>query len=87
MAWVYMLRGASGRHYIGSTTDLERRLEQHRRGHTHTTKRLGGGLEVAAALEMPSLQEARALERELKRKKNPQLALHMLRQGIDSPTR
>ncbi len=87
MAWVYMPRGASGRHYIGSTTDLERRLEQHGRGHTQTTKRLGGGLEVAAALEMPSLQEARALERELKRKKNPQLALHILRQGIDSPTR
>lgn len=52
MAWVYMLRGASGRHYIGSTTDLERRLEQHRRGHTQTTKRLGGGLEVAAALDI-----------------------------------
>ena len=71
MAWVYMLRGSSGRHYIGSTTDLSRRLEEHRRGHTHTTKRLGDNLEIAAALEVPALREARALERELKHKKNP----------------
>src|SRR5438034_2760472 len=28
MAWVYVLRGSSGRYYIGSTTDLKRRLEQ-----------------------------------------------------------
>src|SRR2546428_165371 len=40
MAWVYMLCGASGRYYIGSTVDLDQRMEQHRRGHTHTTKRL-----------------------------------------------
>ena len=80
MAWVYILRSDSGRHYIGSTTDLERRLAEHRRGHTHTTKRLGGELEHAATLELPTLAEARALERELKRKKNPQVAIYLLRE-------
>jgi len=80
MAWTYMLRGSSGRYYIGSTTDLTRRLAEHRRGHTHTTKRLGDVLEVAGALELPTLQEARALERQLKRKKNPQVALFLLQQ-------
>ena len=80
MPWVYILRGSSGRHYIGSTTELTRRLEEHQRGHTHTTKRLGETLEVAASLELPDLAEARSLERELKRKKNPQLALYLLRQ-------
>jgi predicted GIY-YIG superfamily endonuclease len=80
MAWVYMLRGNSGRHYIGSTTDLERRIEQHRNGHTHSTKRLGVELKVAASLEVATLEEARAMEREMKRKKNPQLALHLLPQ-------
>jgi predicted GIY-YIG superfamily endonuclease len=60
MAWVYMLRGASGRHYIGSTTHLGWRIEEHRRGHTHTTKRLGGEVEIVAALELPTLKEARA---------------------------
>ncbi len=29
MAWVYILRGSSGRHYIGSTVDLESRFAQH----------------------------------------------------------
>ena len=78
MAWVYILRGDSGRHYIGSTTNLERRLKEHRRGQTHSTKRLGDNLEIVAAAELATLDEARALEREMKRKKNPQLALAML---------
>jgi predicted GIY-YIG superfamily endonuclease len=55
MAWAYILRGDSGRHYIGSTTDLGRRLEDHRRGQTHSTKRLGGNLEIVAAVELAGL--------------------------------
>ena len=83
MPWVYILESASGRYYIGSTTDLNRRLEEHHRGHTHTTKRLGGGLKLAASLQVATLAEARALERKLKQKKNPQLALHLLRQQAE----
>jgi predicted GIY-YIG superfamily endonuclease len=79
MAWIYILRGSTGRHYIESTVDLEQRLEQHRRGHTHTTRRLGE-LTVAAAKEVGTLQEARQIERRLKRKKNPELAIFHLRQ-------
>jgi putative endonuclease len=79
MAWVYILQGSSGRHYIGSTTDLERRLAEHQRGHTHTTRRLGEELRLVASLELPTLAAARALERELKRKKNPTLAIQWLR--------
>jgi len=80
MPWIYILRGSSGRHYIGSTTDLERRAGQHRSGHTHSTKRMGGHLEIVATLEIATLTEARALEREMKRKKNPRLALFLLQQ-------
>ena len=79
MPWVYMLSSDSGRYYIGSTVDLNERLNQHQRGHTHTTKRLGGNLAMAAAVETSTLTQARALERELKRKKNPQLALYFLK--------
>ena len=74
MAWVYILRGASGRHYIGSTDDLERRITEHQRGSNHTTRRLGRGVDLVAQLEVSSMNEARALELKLKRKKNPQLA-------------
>ena len=80
MARVYMLRGTSGRYYIGSTTDLDRRLKQHRQGSTYSTRRLGSTLELAAYLELATLSEARAMEREMKRKKNPQLALFLLEQ-------
>jgi predicted GIY-YIG superfamily endonuclease len=78
MAWVYILKGSSGRHYIGSAVDLEARFAQHLRGHTATTKRLGDSLEIVAKKEVPTLVEARTIERFLKRKKNPELAIYHL---------
>ncbi len=32
MAWVYILECRDGSFYVGSSTDLERRVEQHQRG-------------------------------------------------------
>jgi predicted GIY-YIG superfamily endonuclease len=49
MFTVCILRGASGRHYIGMTSDLAACLKQHREGHTHTTQRLGGDLQIVAS--------------------------------------
>jgi predicted GIY-YIG superfamily endonuclease len=79
MAWVYIVRGAR-RYYIGSTEDLERRIAEHRRGSNHTTRRLGGEVILVAAKQLSSMSEARALENQLKRKKNPQLAIFALNQ-------
>jgi predicted GIY-YIG superfamily endonuclease len=78
MAWTYILRGANDRHYIGSTVDLDARFFQHLRGHTHTTKRLGGALEIVACKEFATLRDARVVERILKAKKNPRIAIHLL---------
>jgi predicted GIY-YIG superfamily endonuclease len=78
MAWIYILRGSSGRHYIGSAVDLEARIAQHRRGHTHTTKRLGENLQIVARKEVATLDEARRIERMLKAKKSPKLAIYYL---------
>jgi len=80
MAWVYILRGSSGRHYIGSAIDLEARIAKHLRGHTHTTKRLGDRIEIIASKKVASLKEARRLERSLKAKKNPTVAIYHLQQ-------
>ncbi len=85
MAWVYILRGSSGRHYIGSTINLERRLSEHRSGGTHTTQRLGEKLEAVSVLELETIEQARTLERQLKRKKNPKLAIAML-QALRPPS-
>jgi predicted GIY-YIG superfamily endonuclease len=74
MAWVYILRGRR-RYYIGATDDLERRLTEHKHGSNHTTRRFGAELVLIAAKQLPSMIDARALERRLKRKKNPQLAI------------
>jgi predicted GIY-YIG superfamily endonuclease len=79
MPWVYILRGSSGRYYIGSTVDFDARFAQHLRGHTATTKRLGEKLELVAKKETKTLREARGLERMLKRKKNPKLAIYYLK--------
>jgi predicted GIY-YIG superfamily endonuclease len=77
MAWVYILRGAT-RYYIGATENLNRRIAEHRRGSNHTTRRFSRQIVLAAAKEVPSMVEARAIELRLKRKKNPQLAIHAL---------
>jgi predicted GIY-YIG superfamily endonuclease len=78
MAWVYILRGAR-RHYIGATDNLKRRITEHERGSNHTTHRFGSQLELVVAKEVLSMAEARKLELVLKRKKNPRLAIAILR--------
>jgi predicted GIY-YIG superfamily endonuclease len=78
MAWVYILRGAR-RYYMGATENLERRMAEHKRGSNHTTHRFGAQIELVAAKELPSMAEARKLERTLKAKKNPRLAISILR--------
>jgi len=78
MACVYLLKGSSGRYYLGSAVNLEARFAQHQRGHTHTTKRLGEKLEIVASKEFATLKEARRIERILKQKKNPKLTMYYL---------
>jgi predicted GIY-YIG superfamily endonuclease len=78
MAWIYILRGSTGRHYIGSAVDLNVRFAQHLRGHTATTKRLGSKLEIVARKKVATLDEALRIERMLKRENNPRLAIYHL---------
>ena len=78
MAWVYILRGTSGRHYIGATRDLEARLAEHRKGGVKTTKRLGHPLELVVTAEFPEIKEAMAAERMLKSWKSPAKAIAWL---------
>jgi predicted GIY-YIG superfamily endonuclease len=80
MAWLYILQGSSGRHYIGSAVDLDARFAQHLRGHTYTTKRLGERIRIVASKEFATLKEARSIERALKAKKNPTVAIYHLQQ-------
>jgi putative endonuclease len=83
MAWVYILRGSCGCYYIGSTENLDRRLAEHHRGQVHSTHRFGQPLELIAAKETLNVGSARELERKLKAKKNPQIAIYLLGKQID----
>ena len=75
MFTVYILRGASGRHYIGMTSQLASRFKQHCEGHTHTTRRLGGDLQIVVSHDYPTRADAAATERLLKSWKNPAKAI------------
>jgi putative endonuclease len=66
-AWVYMLRCRDGSLYTGWTTNLERRLAQHRAGTAsrYTASRLP--VELALAMPMPDRTAARREEARIKR--------------------
>ncbi len=65
MAWVYILKTETGKYYIGSTSDLKRRVKNHFSGQTPTTKRLRTE-SVIFTQEYPTLKEARTIEKKIK---------------------
>ncbi|MGH9788261.1 MAG: GIY-YIG nuclease family protein [Candidatus Acidiferrales bacterium] len=67
-AFVYILQNPSGRHYIGSTVDLDGRYRGHERGNTRSTRRRGPW-RVVYVEQCKDLKEARQREREIKRYK------------------
>lgn len=66
MGFVYILQNVStGRFYIGSTNDIERRLVEHQKGKTRTTRVLGTYTLVYKE-QYDSIDEARLREKKLK---------------------
>ncbi|OGY20947.1 MAG: hypothetical protein A2126_02785 [Candidatus Woykebacteria bacterium GWB1_45_5] len=66
MYYLYVLKNEStGRYYIGSTNNLERRLQEHRKGKTRTTRVLKT-YSLAYKEEFETEQEARFREKKLK---------------------
>ena len=49
----------------------------------HSTQRFGQPLELIASKEMPDARSARMLERQLKAKKNPKVAVYLLTRADD----
>ena len=64
MYYVYLLKNEAGKRYIGYTTDLRKRLADHNKGGTPSTK--GSTWEVAYYEAYASEQDAKRRERRLK---------------------
>jgi len=79
MTYVHILEGTSGRFYIGSTQNIEKRLDRHNSGMVHSTKRIGIPLKLIVYKEYSSVSAARSAEVKLKRWKNPAKAIEYLK--------
>ncbi len=63
MAWVYILECADGSYYVGSTTDLERRVSQHQMGEGAEYTKPRRPVRVVWAAEFDRIDEAFAFEK------------------------
>ena len=66
MPWVYILRCADDSFYVGSTRDLEARLQQHATGGGDAYTRSRRPLELAWAQECEHIDDAYVLEHQIK---------------------
>ena len=78
--FVYILKDASNRFYIGSTDDLKRRMRQHELGHTQTTRNMGNPVLVLTQ-EYESLKIARKIELKIKKLKRKNYIEKMVADG------
>ena len=78
--YVYILRDANNKFYIGSTDNIERRLKAHSHGHSKTTKRMESPTLVLSQ-EYPSLIEARRIENRLKKMKRKDYIVKIVADG------
>jgi putative endonuclease len=82
MAIVYILQSqSSGRFYIGSTDDLDRRLSEHQRGHTPST-RGRGPWRLVHREKFPTLLEARKRELEVKGWKSAKMIRALIQSSV-----
>lgn len=65
--WVYMLECATGRHYVGMTTNVALRYRQHLSGHGSRFTRIYKPVRVTGSFPAGNRRQAAAVERRVKR--------------------
>jgi putative endonuclease len=78
---VYILQDETSRYYIGSTSDLARKLKQHSQGQTPTTHRFKNP-KLVFSQEYPTLPDARKVELKLKRLKRKDYIANIIQDGF-----
>jgi predicted GIY-YIG superfamily endonuclease len=81
MPYVYILENEESKYYVGSTTDLERRMEHHMGGYTPSTHRMGK-LRLVLLQEYKTLLEARRVEFKLKSLKRHDYIANIVKDGF-----
>ena len=66
MPWVYMLKCVDGSYYVGSTRDLDARVQQHELGRVDSYTRFRRPVEVLWAQECEHIEDAFVLEHKIK---------------------
>jgi putative endonuclease len=66
-AWFYILRLKSGSLYVGSTTDLEKRFEDHCSGRACRTTKFDSPIAIVLSEQFETFSEARLREAQVKR--------------------
>ena len=64
-AWIYILECMNGEYYVGSTTDVERRLEEHQAGLGGDFTRNHRPVKLVYKEEYASIEQAFQRERQL----------------------
>jgi len=64
--WVYAIRFEDGAVYVGLTKDIDRRMSEHRRRQSPSTRRFQGGFSLIYQQAFASYPEARRHERYMK---------------------
>jgi putative endonuclease len=72
MYWVYIIECSDGSLYTGITTDLERRLEEHRKGKGGNYTRAKEAVKIVYTQEHPNRSSASKREAEIKKLKREQ---------------
>ena len=66
-AWFYILRLKSDNLYVGTTTDIEKRYEDHCSGRACRTTKLDRPVQIVLSEQFKTLSQARSREAQVKR--------------------
>lgn len=81
MPWVYILQNEKGNFYIGSTTDIDKRMEHHKGGYTSSTSKMGE-LKLVFSQKFETLKEVRYIEQRLKKLKRHDYLEKIVKDGF-----
>ena len=81
MAFVYILENRKGEFYIGSTINLEKRMKQHLKGYTPTTKRMKA-FNLVFSQKYENIKDAKRIEYKLKKLKRHDYIARIVKEGF-----